>query len=259
MLRSVTRDTSPPEPSDLIRSVSRALRILEEVARADRPLSVKVLARRCALNLSTTYHLVRTLSYEGYVLRQPGGVYTVGPEVVGRFYELVASLHRPPRARVVLRHLAEVTGHTAYLARLDAGRVVVADLVEGPRSPYVEDLQVGLETAAHATALGKALLATVPTRQRRRWLAELGMRPFTVNTPTDPAQVDGELRGIGLGDIVLEHGQFRDDVCCAGAALPGDEPGGCWAIGVSSRAADMPEPVLVSLREAITDLAGPRA
>ena len=60
------------EPGDLIRSVSRALRIMEEVSRSPRPLPVKVIARRCQLHLSTAYHLVRTLCYEGYLVRAAG-------------------------------------------------------------------------------------------------------------------------------------------------------------------------------------------
>src|SRR3712207_8562434 len=48
------------EPSDLIRSVSRALRVLESVGRAPRGLTVKQIARRCELTVATTYHLVRT-------------------------------------------------------------------------------------------------------------------------------------------------------------------------------------------------------
>jgi DNA-binding IclR family transcriptional regulator len=62
-------------PSDLIRSVSRALRILEQVRASAEPLPAKVIARRCELRLSTTYHLVRTLAYEGYLVRRPGGAY----------------------------------------------------------------------------------------------------------------------------------------------------------------------------------------
>ena len=69
------------QPTDLIRSVSRALRVLEAVGGAERPLPVKVVARRCGLNLSTAYHLVRTLAYESYLVRQPGGAYAVGPRV----------------------------------------------------------------------------------------------------------------------------------------------------------------------------------
>lgn len=254
---NVTEHTSPErpaEPTDLIRSVSRALRVLEEIGRSGRPLPVKVIARRSGLNLSTAYHLVRTLTFEGYLVRVPGGDYRIGPGVAERFHDLVVALGRPPQAHSVLQHLADTTGHTAYLARFVDGRLVIADVVEGPRSPYLEDLQVGLEAAAHATALGKALLGTLPAGQRRRQLAEVGMRPFTPNTPTDPAELENELRRIGPDGVVTEHGQFRSDVCCAGAALPASEDAQRWAVGLSARDAEIPAPVLRQLRVAIGDL-----
>jgi DNA-binding IclR family transcriptional regulator len=67
------------------------------VTQADRPLPVKVVARRCGLNLSTAYHLVRTLCYEGYLVRQADGSYAVGPQVDERFHELVGNEPRRDR------------------------------------------------------------------------------------------------------------------------------------------------------------------
>ena len=244
-------------PADLIQSVSRALRILEEVARSPRPLPVKVIARRCQLNLSTAYHLTRTLSYEGYLVRQADGGYTIGSQLAARFHEVTASLRRPPGTRAVLQHLAGVTGHTAYLAALSAGRLLIIDLAEGSRSPWLEDLQVGLEAAAHATALGKALLATMDRPARRCVLAEQGMRPFTRSTPVDPGQMEHELVQLRPGDLVTEHGQFREDVCCAGVAIRGRDS--WWAVGASARGLSLPAPLLTELRLAATDLAGAAA
>jgi DNA-binding IclR family transcriptional regulator len=242
------------EPTDLIRSVSRALRIIEEVSRSPRPLPVKVIARRCQLHLSTAYHLVRTLCYEGYLVRLPDGGYVAGSEVAERFHELMNSLRRPPRSRAVLQHLAGTTGHTAYLAGISAGRLVIVDLAEGGQSPWLEDLQPGLETAAHATALGKALLTTLPVRARAGLLAEHGMRPFTANTVTKPAHLEAELSGLRPGDLVVEHGQFREEVCCAGVAIPG--AGSWWALGISARGLSLPAPLLAQLRVAAADLSG---
>jgi DNA-binding IclR family transcriptional regulator len=244
------------EPTDLIQSVSRALRILEQVAQADRPLPVKVIARRCGLNLSTAYHLARTLSYEGYLVRQADGRYLVGSKVAERFHEVVGSFQRPPPADAVLRHLAASSGHTAYLARMAADRVVVVEVVEGRFSPWLEDLQVGLDSAAHATALGKSLLATLPRRGRREVLVRQGLRPFTRNTPTDVDTVEGELRELKPGDLVIERGQFRDEVACASIAVRAGEPIGWWALGVSTRGLGLSEPLLGRLRQAAADLRG---
>ena len=242
------------EPTDLIQSVSRALRVLEQVTQAAHPLPVKAVARRCGLNLSTTYHLMRTLSYEGYLTRQPDGSYAVGPQVAERFHELVGSFQRPPSATAVLGHLAASCGHTVYLARVSAGRMIVVDVVEGPRSPWLEDLQVGLDTAAHATALGKSLLNTMPRSAMVRLLAGQGMPPFTSRTSTDVATLESDLRGLHPGDVVIERGEFREDVACASIATPADGSAGWWAIGVSARGLELPEHLLAQLRLAANDL-----
>ncbi len=240
------------EPVDLIRSVSRALRIIEEVSGSSSPLPVKVIARRCQINLSTAYHLVRTLCYEGYLVRLPDGGYAAGSEVAGRFHDLMNSLHRPAEARTVLRNLADVTAHSAYLASISGGRLVVVDVVEGARSPWLEDLQPGLETAAHATAVGKALLTTLPGRTRHKLLTEHGMRPFTPNTVTEPGQIESELGHLRPGDLVMEHGQFRDEVCCASVAIRSHD--GWWALGTTVRGLSLPGPLLAELRVAAAAL-----
>ena len=166
----------------------------------------------------------------------------------------MSSLRRPPHARAVLRHLTATTGHSAYLACMSGQRLVIVDLTEGERSPWLEDLQPGLETAVHATALGKALLGTLPGRDRRGLLAEQGMRPFTPNTVTEPDQLETELAGLGPGDPVTEAGQFRDKVCCAGVAVPGTDPGSWWALGISARGLDLPASLLGELQFAAADL-----
>ena len=63
------------------------------------PETIKQIARRCELTVATTYHLVRTLAYEGYVIRREDGTYIVGLEVADRYRELVTALARTPEDR----------------------------------------------------------------------------------------------------------------------------------------------------------------
>lgn len=244
------------EPADLVQSVSRALRLLEEVGRSDRPLPVKVLARRAGLNLSTTYHLVRTLAYEGYLDRTAEGDYVIGSEVARRYRDLVGALRGAPEATAVLSHLAATTGHSAYLGRFVDGRMLVTALVEGPASPYLEDLEVGLPWAGHATAAGKALLATLPHQARRAYLGGPSLRPFTARTTTDPEQLEADLAEVRPGRTVVEHGEFREGVSCAAALVRRDDPAEpWWAVVVSARAPAVPAPVERSVLLAASDLA----
>lgn len=247
-------DAAPPE--DFVQSVGRAMRVLEVVS-GQPGLPVKTIARRCRLNISTTYHLVRTLAYTGYVVRLPDGTYAAGDALARRYHELVASLDRPPEAITVLGQLAERVGLSAYLGLLHDHRVTVVGVVEGPGSPYLEDFEVGLDVSAHATALGKALLAAMTPRERRHFLADHELRRFTANTRTDPETLERELVGVPTGSPVVEHGEFRDGVACAAAVVPQRRPEDpAWAVVVAARGEDVPAAVCSEVVLAAADLAG---
>lgn len=255
----MTEDTigadRPAPPDDFVRSVGRALRIVEIVA-AQPGLPVKAIARRAGLNLSTTYHLVRTLAYEGYLDRLPEGTYVAGEELSRRFYDVLGGLGRPQAAGSVLRHLSERTGLSSYMGRIKDGQVVVVDYVEGPGSPYLEDFERGLSVSAHATALGKALLLAMPRRDRCRYLREVGLQPFTSRTYQDPAELEAELAALAGDQVVVEHGEFRDRVACAARLVPrsgADEV--AWALVLSARGDDVPEQARQELTLAAAELA----
>lgn len=251
----MTEETTGVPPDDFVRSVARALRVLEVVA-AEPGLPVKAIARRCGLNLSTTYHLVRTLAYEGYLDRLPEGTYVAGAELSRRFYDVLGALGRPPQSGQVLRHLSERTGLSAYMGRLSDGQVVVVDYAEGPGSPYLEEFERGLSVSAHATALGKALLLVMTPRDRRRFLREVGMRPFTARTSRDPVDLGAQLADLTEGAVVEEHGEFRDGVACAARLVPrGSAEETAWALVLSARGEEVPAAAQRELALSASDLA----
>ncbi|HUG86273.1 MAG TPA: helix-turn-helix domain-containing protein [Euzebya sp.] len=227
------------EPSDLIQSVSRALRILEVVGQHPGGVAPKVIARRTGLKLATTYHLVRTLAYEDYLVRDAGGDYTLGLTIADRFADLRSALGGPAPVTAVLHNLAHATGHSVYLARFVEGRIAITSAVEGPESPHLEDLIPGFDEGAHATALGKALLSCLPPRVRHVYLTEHGLRRFTAGTVVDLQQLDDEL-GTCLDGVFVEEEQFHPAVSCAARLIQAPQPGVAgqpdrwWAIGVSA-------------------------
>lgn len=210
------------EPSDLIRSVSRALRVLEAVGQTPRGLTVKQIARRCDLTTATTYHLIRTLAYEGYVTRREDGTYVVGLEIADRFRELVAAFRGPATVAEALRQAATESGYSHYLGTFVGGQVVLASAAEGPQSPYLEDLVPGFDDGAHATALGKALLATLTHDQRLRYLKDWGMRSYTSSTFTQPEALEADLMAGERRGMQVEVNQFRPGIACAAVVVRSD-------------------------------------
>jgi DNA-binding IclR family transcriptional regulator len=196
--------------------------VLEAVGQTPRGLTVKQIARRCELTTATTYHLVRTLAYEGYVARREDGTYVVGLEIADRFRELAAALRGPASVTDALRQAAASTGLTHVLGTFVGGQVVLTSTAEGHKSPYLEELVPGFDEGAHATALGKTLLATLTPDQRLRYLKDWGMRSFTPNTLTEPEALEADLMAGERRGMQVEVSQFRLGVACAAVIVRAD-------------------------------------
>jgi DNA-binding IclR family transcriptional regulator len=69
------RPSAGPTP---IQSVQRALRLLEVVAEHPGQAQAKDISRATGFNLATTYHLLRTLTHEGYLERLDDKSYVLG-------------------------------------------------------------------------------------------------------------------------------------------------------------------------------------
>jgi DNA-binding IclR family transcriptional regulator len=112
--------------------------------------------------------------------------------------------------------------------------------------------------AAHATVVGKVLLASLPRPRRAAYLAEQGMRRFTSRTVIGTDSLEVELAAVGMGRPVLEHGQFRDGVSCVGALVRRDPAETSWAVVASTRADEVPQDVIWHTMRAAEDLAPAR-
>jgi DNA-binding IclR family transcriptional regulator len=204
------------EPT-LIESVRRALNLLDVVGEAGRPLPAKTLARRAGLPLPTAYHLLRTLVHEGYLTRLEGLGYVLGDRVAALSARQAEPGARVARFHPILRQLHEDLSAAAYLSVLSDGEITVVDVVDSPSTPRV-DLWVGFHEAAHATALGKAVLSALDDPARRAYLAEHEMPDLTPRTVTDQRVL---LRQLATGgDYALDREEYALGTACVAAPVP---------------------------------------
>ncbi|GAA1685686.1 DNA-binding transcriptional repressor XynR [Glycomyces endophyticus] len=247
-----------PEPTKLIQSVQRALRIMELVGRHADGVSAPRIAFECGLNRATAYNLLRTLVYEGYLRRDGEGRYSLGLEVSDRYSELTRAISGPKTCGDYMRRLSVETGYSTFVARFVEDRPAVTEVIEGNRSPHVEDLIVGFDDGAHATALGKALLATLLPTDRARFLRAAGMRRFTGRTLIEPDAFEHDLAVYGESGVYAELGQFKEDVACAGVVVRRDgSPSERVVFAVAMPIADIRESwqqMSARLREAAAEL-----
>ncbi|WP_206318795.1 IclR family transcriptional regulator [Actinacidiphila epipremni] len=144
----------------MIQSVSRAVRILFELQGARR-LPLSELAHRVMLPSSTVHGLVRTLAMDGMIEQDSSGQYMLGPRVLGLGNAFLDSNEFRLRSLSAAEALSERTGHAVRVAVLLGSDVVVVHHVLRPDGSR-QMRELGIAIPAHATALGKVLLAFQP-------------------------------------------------------------------------------------------------
>jgi DNA-binding IclR family transcriptional regulator len=198
----------------LIQSVQRALRLVEIIAEHDgRRAHAKEIARAAGLPLATTYHLLRTCAHEGWLQRLDDGSYVLGHRL-DVIREHGTAARGIAQARPALEWLRDELSGAVYLARYTDGEVVVAEIVDSPRTPRIE-LWVGMHDAAHATALGKSILGQLSGAERDDYFDRHPLHDLTPRTTVDRRR----LRLPAPGQLAVDEGEYAVGVSCVAAPV----------------------------------------
>lgn len=229
--RSTERNDSV-QPVSIIGRVSA---ILACFTHQDPVISVSEVARRTGLAKATTWRLTNELIEHGF-LEHSGKDLTLGL----RFFELGEKASRPRSLRRLtyahMEGLRRRTGHTVHLAVLDGRQVVYVEILPSRTSPRLPS-RVGGRMPAHATGVGKALLAysapDVIDRLIERGLAEVGPR-----TIIDGDTLRDELARVRRAGVAIEREESGPGIACVAAPILVDrEP--IAAISVSGWVGDI--------------------
>ena len=166
-----------------IQSIERAAAILRLLSGRSRRLGVAELAGELGLPKGTVHGILRTLLGVGFVEQDPdSGKYQLGPALLHMGSSYLDGNELRTRALNWADALAARSGESVRIGTLHANRVLIVHHVFRPDDSR-QALEVGSLMPAHATALGKALLA-----HHGYIAAELASKPlqgFTPATLTD--------------------------------------------------------------------------
>jgi DNA-binding IclR family transcriptional regulator len=204
----------------LIGSVQRALAILELLAAHPAGLSAKQVALKTQLNLSTCYHLLNTLEYEGYAIKDPDTLLfrlsgKIGYTELGQISPAQLVQQLTPHVKL----LQELSRETSYLSVWDGQEITLSAIVEAPQTVQVKSLTIGETEANHASALGKAILAWFTDDAFDRYFARRRLPAFTANTITSPETLRATLPQVQQQGFALDCEEFMPDVHCIGAPI----------------------------------------
>jgi DNA-binding IclR family transcriptional regulator len=201
----------------VIQSVDRAIRMLAALQGARR-MSLSELSGRLELPPSTVHGIIRTLVDHGMVTQERGsGRYQLGPAVLRLGNVYLDTLELRSRAVTWSEELARRSGFAVRTGVLLGDDVVI--IHHEPRPDGSRQMpEVGIVIPAHASALGKALLAFLPD-DAKRLLDGPALRSMTGETVTDPALLAAQLDQVGTSGIALESDEAVLGECGAAAAV----------------------------------------
>ena len=215
-----------------IRSVDKAMALLELLGESRSALSLAELERKSGLPKSTIHGLLSTLREHHMVSQQPDGRYCLGLRIFELGCAVSASWDITSVAAPYLSRLSAETGATAFLSvRSGAEAVTLDQSSEGGGLRIVSE--VGGRLPLYCTSQGKLFLAWCSSEaERTRLLRAHPPVPHTPHTITDPDRLAQELGAIRAQGYAVEDGEFRIGLRSVSAPIFG--PGGAlrYTLGV---------------------------
>ncbi|SEF25212.1 transcriptional regulator, IclR family [Amycolatopsis pretoriensis] len=217
-------DGAPAESSG-VKSARRAVDLIETFAANDVWLSLSDLHARTGFPRSSLHGLLRTLLEAGWLEADTNTArYRLGVRalICGTAY-----LDRDavvPFATEALERIREKTGFTAHFARRNGTEVVYLETRESQRSTHLVS-RVGRTLPAHATALGKALLAELTHDEIEALVLPASMTALTPNTITTLEGLHAECAATRERGYAAEVEEGTLGVRCVAAVIPYRIPG----------------------------------
>jgi IclR family transcriptional regulator, acetate operon repressor len=206
-----------------VQSVDRALAVLETLAEAGpEGMTVTELARSVGVSKSSAFAILHTMLAHGVVADTGSRMsrrYRLGM-TLARLGDLVVS--QVALRDVALPELRRLTGETDLTTRvtiLDDEYAIPVGRVDAPQSNIRFAANLGKHEHLHCSAVGKAMLATLPEPRVREIAASVGLPRKTVHTISDVEALLRELDAVRDRGFAIDDEEDIEGVFCVGAAV----------------------------------------
>ncbi|MGW6358110.1 IclR family transcriptional regulator [Streptomyces sp. NPDC055092] len=199
--------------------VARVSAVLGAFGPQDLSLGVAELARRTELPKSTVHRVLHQLVEHGFLERERDGTRV---RLGLRLFELgeLAAPRQDLRdvAIPLMADLREATRHTVHLAVLEGTEVVYVQILRTKDAPLRLPSRTGGRLPAHATGVGKALLAFSPPEVTDAVIAT-GLPAIGPRTTSSPGLLRLELARIRQSGVSYDHEESAIGVVCAASPV----------------------------------------
>ncbi len=244
-------------PKYYVPAAAKTVQILEALAETEKPVSLQELTERTGLPKSSVYVILATLKSLRYVERDEAGMFQLGPKAVQIGAAATQNTNLSQQFHQAARRIVDECGETVQLAILDQTEVIYVAREDG-NQPVQLVSNVGRRLPAHATGLGKALLASLPEDYLDALYARRQLSVLTPNTISTLNQLKADLELTRQRGYALDDQESAEGLQCLAAPIYDHTGHAVAAISVSFLAArtnqDHFQCILESVRRAAKNI-----
>lgn len=226
------RNGRPPAKLSAVEKVVRVVAALTDHR------GVSEISRATDIPTSSVHRIVSELVELGWARVDGGRGYLPGAALMALAGWASSRSGFPVIARPILEKLRDATTHTIHLGLRMGDVAVYVDKLDGFRS-YAMRSRVGLAVPMHSTAIGKAILASMPESEMLALLDRTGLPPVTPYTITDAETLIGELQTAARVGYALDKEENEVHTQCVAAAVRDFSGVPIGALSVSGMAFDL--------------------
>ena len=203
----------------VIKSLQRAINILDLFDEQKVALGITEIAETTGLHKSTAAGLIYTLQHNGYLGQDPETrKYHLGFKLVERASTLLDQIDVRKVALPHLQGLISWCDESVNLAVPDGGQIVYSERLTTTRS-FGMRAKVGYRAPMHCTALGKAILSGMPLKEVEELIEQHGLLAVTANSITDCAQFLQEMDRVRAQGFAVDDEENEIGVRCVAAPI----------------------------------------
>jgi DNA-binding IclR family transcriptional regulator len=185
MTRLTKNDTHTfASPGYSVPPVVRAIKVLRYIAAGGSVANQSRAAREIGINRTTLLRILHTLEAESMLERRPGSDdYKLGTGIIELAGRTLNSLDVTQVAQGILRRMASELGLSCHLGLLQ-GRDVLYAVRAPPDVTLLSNIRIGTRMPAHASSMGRAILASMPREAVDELYRGVVLIAVTPQTPT---------------------------------------------------------------------------
>ncbi|MEJ2434659.1 MAG: IclR family transcriptional regulator [Pseudolabrys sp.] len=199
-------------------ALARGLEVLRAFTPSEGLLGNREIAARTGLAKATVSRLTYTLTTLGYLTHIDRlEKYQLAPGALAIGYSTLANMRIRQVAKPHMQALANYSGASVALGTRDRFNVIYIEFCRG-KSATLLRLGVGARIPLATTAMGRALLAGTPDKERQRLLRELARREGAKWSKLRPG-LDRALKDVDGRGFGMSVGEWQSDINAVGVPL----------------------------------------